>query len=347
MVRNQNVHDFFLETETRACMHWSKLRAIGVSCLTLSALIMSSYVLSRVPPSSPVVASLPPLEECFEIAGPSRSAVPSLINASNVDSYFKNNPGIFNCNDKSGSSSNPMIPITQCPAPPFAPFVREPGKIYWNNSESPVFQSRNPIFTRNNSGGFFGFRLSSVPTGDTYWNSIWLISPDVPSGGLEIDVYEMMHRRSWWLSPKLSIHDYSNDDLHKGPCFGLYLNGDVEGGTCTTNVITNATNSWDWTQVENRIYNGASWYTRVSNETGQVKVYIGLNLDGWLPFSAQEASIENVKNRSDFLIESPDGSIKASLEGGFWVSLASTAVSYLSPNNTAHWHVPCITAIDF
>jgi len=268
-----------------------------------------------------------------------------VIDKQNFNTYFKLNTGIANC--KQGII--PGASSTGCPAFSEA-FIPSPGQIVWQGGHSLTFQTNEAVLWSGQ--GFVGFKLNSVPEGPTEWNSIWLIGKDqyescTGNSCLEIDIYEMMNSgEGWWSSPKISLHDWKRGQ--DGGCFGLYLDGSLEGNTCTgKNIIKSASKWWpsnrDW---RSSLYKGASWFTLITKQNGSVKVYVGINLSGWLPSSQADISVDTVKNNADFLVESPDNSIKGDTQGGFLLSLSSTAVPGKQPADGSRWDIPVITVID-
>ena len=75
-------------------------------------------------------------------------------------------------------------------------------------------------------------------------------------------------------------------------------------------------------------------------------MYVGINLNGWLPTSKSQATIENVKAHADFLVESPAGSIQGGTKGGFLLSFTSTANPGHTPPDNTGWDIPCMSVID-
>lgn len=303
--------------------------------------------------------------------------IAKVIKASNFDEYFFLQPGICNCGH--GACNDKWYDLcpredvncnsSGCPTENPQKYISDDGVIQWKDGESITFQSRNTIL--KSGQGFIGFRLGSVPgfgsdgepldKDTTIWNSIWLMGVDQKNecdgdSCLEIDIYEDMRCGcdwQWWKAPKMSIHDWAQGQA--GPasgdgCFGLYLDGTPEGTpVCKDkNIITSPTKTWPngWENAKGRIFNNASWYTFITGKKPNVKVYIGVSLDGWLPSGPNDVSAEIIKNKSDFLIESPDGAIKGGSEGGYQFSVTSTSKSDQPLSDDNKWHIPCISVID-
>ena len=303
--------------------------------------------------------------------------IAKVITAANFDKYFFLNTGICNCGH--GACNNKHYDLcpygeencdsSGCPSTNAVEYIPQDGVIQWKDGKSISFQTQKPILTSGQ--GFVGFRLKSVPgmnengdptSSDTnIWNSIWLMGVDQQNqcdgdSCLEIDIYEDMRCGcdwNWWNSPKMSIHDWAQGQ--SGPasgdgCFGMYLNGQVEETpTCKgKNIITKASKMWPmgWDNAKTKVYKNASWYTLITGTKPNVKVYIGVSLDGWLPSGPSEATVDAVKEKSDFLMESPDGSITGGSKGGFKFSLTSTSTNNTVPTENTDWNIPCISVID-
>ena len=273
------------------------------------------------------------------------SGKPFTINSQNFKNFFQVDTGINNCTD----GLLPGWQSTGCPD--FSTeYIPAEGEIVWENGQSLTFRTHEPILK---NGGFIGFIMNGVPNpmDKTFWNSIWLVGKDqklecAGQSCVEIDIYEHMwvgtHDGGWWPTPKMSIHDW-----YQGPnkpatdmgCFGLYLNGSVEGKDCKTkNIITNATVPWQWGDVQDKVYTNASWFAWIGNDQNK-KIAIGINLDGWLPESKKEASYDVLKTKADFMIESPPNTIKGSLEGGFYLAVSSTANPDKHPDDGSKYNL--------
>lgn len=265
------------------------------------------------------------------------SSLPNIISNDNFDQYFMVDTGIANCSNQSGCPTN------------VSEYITSPGIIEWKNGKSITFRTKNAVLPSGE--GFIGFKLNSVPMNKNIWNSIWLMGKNMGHSTcgpcLEIDIYELMNQ--WWNGvPKISFHDWPSG-LGAQPksdqgCFGIYLNGGIGDGTCNSkygNIIKN----WNWNSVQSKIYNGASWYTLATKDSYGPLIYVGISLNGWLPKSNQELSLDNIKNNSDFLVSSGSGNIKGNPVGGFYFCLTSTTSSNDNFTSTK-WNIPEIVNYD-